>query len=292
MKFLFVFLMTAPLFAQEDINNEIFLFSISSLDSLVIENGINISKNQGYDNQPSFYSSDTLIYTGTRKDQTDIAGYSIINDKKFWLSATKMGSEYSPQRIPQSRDVAAVRLDTTGLQLLYRYRQKTGESRVLLPDLKVGYFFYYNENTLVTAVLSGTGMDLVINDIISGKSRVLIKNIGRSIHKVPQSKYLSYTIANDENNMDLYIMDLEKEEPESFFLCTLPDGVQDYAWLDQNRIILGKETILLVYDMLGKNEWTAVKDLAEYGLKNITRLSVNKEQNSLVFSAEVEIEEK
>ena len=287
MKYLFAFLIFTPLFAQENINNEIFLFNLSP-KNLTVENGLNITNNPGYDNQPAFYSLDTLIYSGTRNGQTDIAGYSISNSEQFWFSETRIGSEYSPQRIPNSLDVAAVRLDTTGLQLLYKYDISTGHSRVLLPELKVGYFFFNNETTLVTAVLSGTGMDLVINDLSSGSSEILIENIGRSIHKVPQSNYMSYTIRNEQNDLDLYLLDLEKEKPESFFLCTLPPGVQDYAWLDQNKIILGKGTELFVYDMLGDSEWTAITDLADYGLKNISRISINETGNKIALVAEID----
>lgn len=289
MRFLLAFLFFTPLFSQEDINHEIFLFTLSGdNEEIQISNGKNISQNPGYDNQPSFYSSDTLIYSRTRNGQTDIAGYSPAGSKILWFSNTKKGSEYSPQRIAGTSDLAAVRLDTTGLQLLYKYDKSTGESQVLISDQKVGYFFFYNETTLVTAVLSGSGMDLVINELETGSSQVLIKNIGRSIHKVPESNYISYTIRNDQNDMDLYLMDLEKEEPESFFLCTLPDGVQDYAWLDQNRMLLGKGPEIFMYDMLGKSEWTPVTDLSKSGLSNITRITINKTRDKLALAAEIE----
>src|SRR5690606_40444487 len=117
---------------------------------------------------------------------------------------------------PGESEVAAVRLDTTGLQLLYKYETGTGNSKVFLPDQKVGYYFFYDETTLITAALSGTGMDLMKNDLKTGTSEILIKKIGRSIHKIPQSHLISYTILNEQNELDLYLLDLEKEEPESF----------------------------------------------------------------------------
>lgn len=289
MRFLFAFLFITPLLAQENINNEIFLFDLAlNYDSINLENGKNISKNPGYDNQPSFFSNDTVIYSGTRNGQTDIAGYSIEKAHKFWLSHTKQGSEYSPQRIPGEQNIAAVRLDTTGLQLLYRYEVESGESKIILPDLKVGYYFFYDASTLITAVLSGTGMDLVENDISTGSSKILIKNIGRSIHKVPHTNLISYTILNEQNELDLYLLDMEKEEPESFFLSSLPPGVQDYTWLDQDRIILGKDSQIFLYDMLGESEWTMVSDLSDYGLGNITRLAVNEAGDKIILTAEVD----
>src|SRR5690606_4092328 len=173
-------------------------------------------------------------------------------------------------------------------QLLYRYEMGKEKSEPLLADQKVGYYFFYDENTLLTVVLSGMGLDLVLNDLETKTSRVLIKNTGRSIHKIPQSNLISYTILNDQNEHDLYLLDIEKEEPESFFLSSLPTGVQDYVWLDQDRILLGKGSQLFLYDMLGDSEWIQVLDLSNYGLTNITRISINEAGDQLVLAAEID----
>jgi len=289
MRLLIVFLIFSPLLAQENINNEIFLYDLrSNYESITLENGQNISKNQGYDNQPSFYTNDTILYAATRGDQTDILGFSINKSKKFWLSDTRHGSEYSPQCLPGSKNIAAVRLDTTGLQRLYQYDLGTGKSETILPDQKVGYYFFYDETTLITASLSGTGLDLVLNDLTTGSTRMLVKNIGRSIHKVPQSNMISYTILNEQNELDLYLLDLDKEEPESFFLSSLPAGIQDYAWLDQDRILMGKGALVFLYDMLGDNEWTQVADLSDQGITNISRISINEARDKIVLAAEID----
>lgn len=288
MRLLIAFLIFTPILAQENINNEIFLFDLAlKYDSLELGNGQNISKNPGYDNQPSFYSNDTILYAATRDGQTDIIGFSVNKSNKFWLTNTKQGSEYSPKGFPGSENIAAVRLDTSGLQRLYKYEWDTGKSQTILPDQKVGYYFFYDENILITATLSGTGLDLVLNDLNTGSTRVLIKNIGRSIHKIPDSNLISYTILNEQNELDLYLLDLEKDEPESFFLNSLPAGVQDYAWLDQDRILIGNGSRIFIYDMLGDSEWTLVSDLSNYGLTNITRISINEAGDKIVLAAEI-----
>jgi hypothetical protein len=126
MRLYFLLLFGFSVSAQNPANTEIFLFDIDKKNQkITIENGENISQNPGYDNQPSFYSGDTLIYSKNRDKQTDIAGFSIKESGSFWMNNTGAGSEYSPQRIPGTMDVAAVRLDTTGLQLLYNYNLKT-----------------------------------------------------------------------------------------------------------------------------------------------------------------------
>ena len=289
MKRFFLILFSFSVFAQEPPDTEIFLFDIISEndESLKFENGKNISNNEGYDNQPSFYSEDILLYSGTRHGQTDIAAIDLEDSRNFWVSNTEAGSEFSPKRIPGSTDVAAVRLDTTGLQLLYNYNMETGNSTVLLPDLVVGYFAFYNQNLLLTAVLADNQLDLVLNDLKQRISKTVVRNIGRSIHKVPETGSMSYTVVNDENKHDLYLFDLENVEPESFFLCTLPEGVSDYAWLDEDRILLGKGDHLYLYDIFGESEWVPIADLSEYNLDNISRIAINESGTKIALAAEL-----
>ncbi len=288
MKFLFLLILGFPVLAQNPANTEILLFDINKVNhKITIENGENISQNPGYDNQPSFYSGDTLIFSKTRENQTDITGMSLKNSKSFWINNFLLGSEYSPQRIPGTKDVAAVRLDTTGLQLLYKYDWKTGESSVLVPHLKVGYFAFLNEERLLSAVLNDTAMDLMLYNLEQNTSKMLVNNVGRSIHKVPGIQSMSYTVVNEQNNLDLYIINLDGEIAKSYFLVGLPIGTQDYAWLDENRILLGNEGELFLYDILGVSEWTLIADLSEYQIQNITRISVNEDTTKLALAADL-----
>ena len=287
MKFLILFLFGFSVLAQNVVNTEIYVFDINKNDQeVLIDNGKNISQNPGYDNQPSFFSGDTLVFSKSRENQTDISGYSLKDSVSFWKSNTPVGSEYSPQRIPETEHLAAVRLDTTGLQLLYKYDGETGESSVLLPDLKVGYFAFLNSDRILSAVLNDSAMDLVLYNLENNSSKLLVSNVGRSIHKVPGINSMSYTVVNEQKNLDLYILDLDKPEHKSYFLVTLPEGTQDYAWLDKNRILLGKGSQLFLYDLLGVSEWTPIADLSEKQLQNITRLAVNSDATKLALAAE------
>jgi hypothetical protein len=288
MRLLILLFLSTPLFAQDAADNEIFLFDlISEIDEVRLENGKNISENPGYDNQPSFYSEEVLIYARTFEGQTEIAAYNLETQKEERITHTEVGSEYSPSRIPGTEDVAAVRLDTTGLQRLYRYEWETGESTLIHLDLKIGYFAFLTEEKILATVLAGAGMELVLFDLKEETEYKIVSGAGRSLHRIPGTESMSYTAVNSQNEIDLYLLDNIDEEPESFFLTALPQGVQDYVWLDNNRLLAGKDNRLLLYDMLGKSEWIEIADLSNYGLENITRLSVNAAGNKLALSAEI-----
>ena len=110
---------------QAQVNSELYLFDMRYENGkLQLSNKKNISINAGYDNQPSFYDNNTILFASERNGQTDIKEYKIASDKFTKLTETDFGSEYSPQRMPDSKNISAVRLDTSGLQRIYEYNLK------------------------------------------------------------------------------------------------------------------------------------------------------------------------
>lgn len=291
MKLLFLLFACSSVLAQGNGNPEIFLMDMQiSPNSITLKNGRNISQNPGYDSQPAFYSDSVLIYAKSRNDQTDIAAYNIISLTETWRSNTSFGGEYSPQRIPKSNEVAAVRLDTTGLQRLYKYNWSTGEHNLLNDSLKIGYFAFFNENKILATVLTGSGMNLVLLDLEDHTLLNIVSGAGRSLHKVPGEETMSYTLINEQGAVELYLLENIEQEPESVYLTTLPPGVQDYVWIDKNRILAGQGTKILLYDMWAETKWNQMADLAEYNIKNITRLAVNVSGDKFALAAEVKEE--
>jgi len=272
------------LISQPD--TEVYLFDIdTSNGETALMNMRNVSNSEGYDNQPSFIFEEKLLYSGNNEGQTDIAEYDIESGTRSWFNKTTSGGEYSPQKLPIGNEVAAVRLDTNGLQRLYFYHTDTKESRLALEDLQVAYFHFYTSNTLVSAVLGLNELTLVISDIHDQTNDTIVTNVGRSIHGVPYQKFVSYTVVNEEKNHDLYIIDIDGDR-ESYFVCQLLIGIQDYTWLDEFRIVIGSNSKLYVYDTLEDPEWREWYSMDEYKIANITRLAVSPKGNKIAIVAE------
>lgn len=172
---------------------EVYLFDLEWKDGLpTLTNPKNISNNKGYDNQPSFYDDDTVLFASTRAGQTDIRRFDIEEGSiSSWVTDTPTGSEYSPLKIPGKKAISAIRLDLDGLQRLYQYDIKTGESALLL-DLKVGYHVWFNDHIIVCSVLVDDRMDLVVSNLKDGSNHTYQKNVGRSLHKIPNTDLISY----------------------------------------------------------------------------------------------------
>ena len=156
-----------------------------------------------------------------RNEQTDILTQNLNSGIKQWKSATSQGSEYSPLRIPQTEEFIAIRLDTTRLQRLYRYDAKEA-SQLLFTDLKVCYQLWLSATTLVCTVLVADGMDLYLADPQSGKATRIVQNVGRSLHKLPQTNAISFIQWEGE------IATVRTYDPQSQkkkTLVVLPSGV-------------------------------------------------------------------
>ena len=110
-------------------------------------------------------------------------------------------------------------------------------------------------------------------------------DVGRSIHKVPFKKSISYTAINEEKNHDLYLLDIDGNL-ESYFVCQLPIGVQDYIWLNETQILIGSKNKLYVYNTLDIQEWKEVASLEDYQIANITRLAVSPKGTKLAVVGE------
>ncbi len=269
----FILFSTLQIVAQD--KTEIFVFDLEPVyEGLQLTNFTNISNNDGYNNQPSFSTNETILFAGNKNGQTDISEYNLINKTQKFINSKTDGSEYSPQKFALKNDVAAVRLDTDGLQRLYQYNYENGTFSELIPIVQIAYFSFYNNNTMLATVLDSDQMALVQIDFQSKKVDTILRNVGRSVHKVPKSKSMSYTAVNEDKNLDIFMLDMNNGE--SFFICQLPIGVQDYVWLNDTQILAGSRNKLFMFDTLGPQNWNQVASLEEFGVSNITRMAVSQ----------------
>ena len=131
---------------------------------------------------------------------------------------------------------SAIRLDLDGLQRLYAYDLKTGEPKILLDDLKVGYHVWYNGYIIVCTVLVEDRMDLVVSNLKDGSNRTFQKNVGRSLLKIPNTELISY-ISKENGRLEIKSLD-----PVSGATKKITDAYkrsEDICWLDDGSILTG-----------------------------------------------------
>ena len=264
-------LFSSTLVSQQ--NTEVYLASLyNSHDTLQVAEILNISMNDGYDNQPSFYDNENLLFSSTRNGQTDIALYKIKDRKTKWLSNTSDGSEYSPLKIPKKEAVSAIRLDENGLQRLYEYDFKTGNSKELLKDLKVGYHVWYNEDIIVSSVLVEDRMDLVVSNLKDYTNYTVQKNVGRSLHRIPNTDLISY-ISKEKDT--LIVKSINPVSRATKNIITLLDTSEDVCWSPDGTLFSAFENTLIAYNSKKDKEWQAKHDFDEKEIYAISRLAIS-----------------
>lgn len=228
-----LFLFSFLLYAQP--NTEVYLLDISEINGkTTFSNLRNISNNEGYDNQPSFYDNNSIIFSSTRNGQTDIAKYDIASKAISWINDTPGGSEYSPLRIPNSTAISTVRLDTIGLQRLYRYDQSTDKSKVIFEDAKVGYHVWYSEDIVINTILVENRMDLVVSNLKANTNTIVQKNVGRSLHKMPNSELVSFIVKEEDT---WFIKSLHPTTGAVETISKLPPKTEDIIWLSDGSLL-------------------------------------------------------
>ncbi len=273
---------TSLLFAQPE--TEVYLFDISNKGNILsLKNQRNISNNPGYDNQPYFYNDNIVLFASTRNGQTDIASYNIRDNKTDWISETPGGSEYSPTKIPNQKAVSAIRLDTTGKQLLYQYDFKTGKSKVLIKDLVIGYHTWYTEDIIISSVLEDGGLSLVVSNLKDNSNYTFQKKVGRSLHKIPNTKLISY-ISKERDIWE--IKSLHPITGETKKIAPTVDKTEDMCWLINGTILMAKDNIIYQYNPKTNADWSVFYTATDQNIHKITRIAVNTTSGLLALVAE------
>ena len=279
----FVSLFTICLNAQPD--TEVYLFKIiNASENIQLEKVGNISNNTGYDNQPYFYNDNIIVFSSTRGDQTDIAKYNIRDGKTSWLNNTPNGSEYSPIKIPGKKDVSAIKLDKDGTQLLNSYNFETGENKILVDSLKIGYHNWYNDHILICSVLIEDGMDLMLYDTKNKSLKLLDKNVGRSIHKIPNTPLISYISKKEEIGQ---IRSINPLTGDSSKIISMISNAEDICWLINGIILMPSKNKIYSFNPTRDKNWNLFKTFNDNNLHSITRIASNETGTLLSLVSEV-----
>lgn len=282
---LFFLYFSVTFFAQT--NTEVYVFDIvNNNGNYLLKNQKNISNNKGYDSQPFFFDDSRLIFSSTRKGKTDIALYDLKQEYPniYYISETKNGGEYSPQRIPYSSDVSAVRLDADGLQRLYRYHYKTKKPTLLIADLKIAYPNWFDKNTVVAATIVNDSLELFVCDLKNKKNISVAKNVGRSVHKIPHTNLMSFI--SKENN-DYWLLKSLNVVTKEIKTITTVGLYEDVTWLPNGILLISKENSIYKFNPKKDKVPSLFFKFTNKNINNISRITVNKTGKKIAIVAEI-----
>lgn len=272
-------------FIYSQVNTEIHLFDIKKTEKgYELKNGKNISNNKGYDSQPYFYNDNIILFSSTRNGQTDIAKYNLKENQYSFVNNTKNGSEYSPQKIPNSKNISAVRLDTNGLQRFYSYNYTTGKNKELLSNLKVAYPLWYTKNTVIASAIVNDSLHLIVSDLKNKTNTTVAKLVGRSIHKIPNTKLISFV--SKENKDEWLLKSLNPNTKEIKTITSLGKS-EDITWLLNGTLLISKGASIFKFNPAKDEQPSLFYTFLDENINNISRIVVNSISSKIAIVAEV-----
>lgn len=252
---------------------------------------VRVTQNDYYDNQPAFNADASLLYYASMPDttQSDIFEYN-IKKKSYRQLTNTVESEYQPQLIPyDKRKISVVRVDQDKAQRFYAldmYDGSPGTDPLMPNEDSLAYYCWINDTTVGAYMLNGNGGSLHQFDMKPQQSIILMPNggFGRCLQKIPGTQLLTYVVKGKEGGKNT-LMQYDMQTEERMPVCELPDGVEDYAWGKDGKVIFaGAEGGKLLYYNVGGTElkWLEAADWEKI-TGNFYRIAASKDGSKLAF---------
>jgi len=219
--------------------SEILLFNLKiKKNKITLSNPKNITNHPGYDNQPSFHTDEPIIYYASFNDQgrSDIKAYNFETQTTTQVTNTPE-REYSPTLTPDKTGISCIIQRDNGAQDLGKYPLDGTEPYIIIDSLVVGYHVWTDNSHLALFVLGKNGSPNTLHylRLPTQEDTIIADNIGRSLHRIPNERAISFVHKVGEGNWQIKKLNLETMQV-SFIINTLPNQ-EDIAWLPDGRLI-------------------------------------------------------
>ena len=273
-------------------NTDIFLSRITMRDgALIVQPPLNLTRRDGYDNQPSFDAKGRVIYytrrapnellrDSVRDVQTDIWSYALDGSAHGPVAVTAE-SEYSAQITDDGKSLTVVRVERDSAQHLWRFPlSAAGKPERLVGRVKpVGYYAWVGSQVVMFVL--GSPATLQLMDTVSGRIDTIAKDIGRGVKRVPGTSRVTFI---QKAGAQWYIDELDlATRAVTRLVPTLPTQ-EEYAWVDSTTLVAASGTTLRTWKR-GQPDWTLAADLTYAPLTNISRVTIDPTGNWLAFVA-------
>jgi hypothetical protein len=263
----------APARGQAPPGTDIFLFAVSGSESAPrLSTPRRVTDRSGYDNQPSFTPDHAgLLYTSIRDDgQADTYRYDIATGSVSRVTSTAE-SEYSPTAMPGGVSFSAVRVEMDSTQRLWRFDLDGGNPTLILERVApVGYHAWMDRNRVALFVL-GAPPTLQMADVRTGQTALLSRDVGRSLHKVPNRSAVSFLQRFADGP---WIVERDLESGVVRVLIRPAGQNEFFAWTPDGSILMGEGSVLFRWRDGGQG-WVRMADLGHFGVTEISRVAVS-----------------
>lgn len=276
-------------------STDIYLVSIGP-DLLVTKTAkpVAVSTTAGYDNQPMFSPDGSRILFAANHDgkQTDVYAFDRASSRVSQLTQTPE-NENSPTFLPSGFSEAGFSVvqsempaspGAARVQRLWRFNAQGRNPQLILREIQpVGYHAWIDADTVALFVL-GQPNTLQLASVKTGKAEVLTKAIGRSLHRVPGTRRVSFVQRDGESGPYL-IKEIDIDSRKVDTLVTFVEGSpeRDYAWMPDGQTLLMSAATKVSSWTRGQKGTFERFDAANYGLGAVTRMAVSPKGDAIAI---------
>lgn len=281
-----------PALAQDA--TDVYMASIVTTDEgLGLTDVRNLTTRDAYDNQPAFSADGSVLYY-TRQNgsdeqaQTDIWRIELQGDKKKPgpLFET-VESEYSPTLIPGENALSVIRVEADGSQKLWRMPLDGKKpSRILDNVAPVGYHAWAEDELVLFVLGEPHELQRVRADKSSNLGRIVAKDIGRGLKKIPDQDAFSFVHKAVDGKSGWWIQKLDVKTDKISPLIRAFDEREDFTWSPDGKLWMADGAKVFRWCPGCGEGWWPVADLAEHGIETITRMAISPDGSTLAFVAE------
>jgi hypothetical protein len=252
--------------------------------SVTVSTPVNISRNPGYDNQPSFLPDSSAVLFASNRDgkQNDIYKYVIASNALVQLTKTDE-NEYSPLVAPDEASFLTVH---GAEQSIFRYDMDGGHPRLAFQygALLIGYHVWTSPTEFAAFILAANGapQSLQVINTTTGKGEIIETNTGRSLLQRIGHHTISFVSKTDRENWMIKEFDITTHAVTPIMPAV--KGSEDLTWLPDGRIVMGSGSKLFVSQDFAR--WTELADFTSAGITRITRLAASRDGKHLAIVGE------
>lgn len=253
---------------------------------LVADSAARLTDRAGYDNQPYFTPDGRFILYTSMDDtgQADIRRIDLATRQSTAVTRTSPESEYSATPMPGGARFSAIRVEADSAQRLWSFAMDGSDPRVVLADIRpVGYHAWLDAGHVALYVL-GSPATLQLADVAAGTARVLARDIGRSLHRVPGRDAVSFVHRADGVGAGTITI-IHPASGEMEPLVSPFEENEYHAWLSATTIVTGRDSRLHVFTPASDSAWVPGPDLAKFGIHGISRIAVSPDGRMIALVA-------
>ena len=247
-----------------------------------------VSVAPGYDNQPMFSPDGARILFSANHDgkQTDVYAFDRASGRVSQLTQTPE-NENSPTFLPagigDTGGFSVVQSEMDRTQRLWRFNAQGRNPQLILTDIKpVGYHAWVDADRLALFVL-GQPNSLQLASVKTGKGEVAANGIGRSLHRIPGTRLVSFVHREPSGEFWIKQIDIDSKKIDPLTKVVEGNNERDMAWSADGKTILMSGGTKVYAWTQGGTGWTEVFDSAPHNLGAVSRLAVSPKGDAIAI---------